>query len=182
VQFVDVLLQLLFAGHAREEKVQHFQGSLGRLLAGPQADEQAGDDAQVQLDRDAVLAGGEQVATTQDALEPTKEQFHRPAVAVTQGHVFRVQIQTVRGQEQNFRPPLAVRLTCFDLQHPHRLLEDGPARGAAQHDHAVGADAGRAGDGSDRAFLDHGPDGVVADAADKAATAVDDVLEPLLSR
>ncbi len=56
LQLVDVLLQFLFTGEAREVELEHLQGPFCRLLARPQADEQAGDDAQIQLDRDAVGA------------------------------------------------------------------------------------------------------------------------------
>jgi hypothetical protein len=72
----DVLQQFFDRGQAAEVELQHLPGSLGRFLASPKADEQAGDDGQVDLDGDAVLAGGQQVLTTQDALEPTEEQFN----------------------------------------------------------------------------------------------------------
>ena len=73
MQLVDMLLQFFFAGQAREVELKHFQRPLGRLFAGPQANQQAGDDAEVQLNRDAVGAGGQQMATAENALEPAKK-------------------------------------------------------------------------------------------------------------
>ncbi len=58
VEFADVLQQFFDRSHAAEVELQHFPGPLGRLPAGPQTDEQTGDDAQVDLDGHAVLAGG----------------------------------------------------------------------------------------------------------------------------
>ena len=42
----------------REVEAQHLEGTFGWLLARPQADQQAGDDAEVDLNGNAVLAGG----------------------------------------------------------------------------------------------------------------------------
>ena len=64
LQLLNVFLQFLLAGQAREVEREHFQGPLGRLLACPQADQQAGDEAYVQLNRDAVAAGRQQRAAT----------------------------------------------------------------------------------------------------------------------
>ena len=44
VQRIHVLLEFRFAGQTREVELEHFQGPLGRLLARPQADQQAGDE------------------------------------------------------------------------------------------------------------------------------------------
>ena len=44
----------------------------------------------------------------------------------------------------------------------------------------VGFPSAGAGSGRDGAFLHHGPDGIVAEAADEIALGVDDVLEELV--
>ena len=96
-ELADVLQQFVGRRQAAEVELQHFPGSLGRLLAGPQADEQAGDDAQVDLDGDAVLAGGQQMLATEDALEPAEEQLDGPAVAVAQSNQFGVEVEAIAG-------------------------------------------------------------------------------------
>src|SRR5438445_10578112 len=75
---LDVGEQFFLRCPAAEVEAQHLVGASGRLAACPQADQQAGDDAQVQLDGDPVDAGREQMATTQNTFEPAEEQFHRP--------------------------------------------------------------------------------------------------------
>src|SRR5271156_4241844 len=40
LELIDVRLQLLCSGPATEVELQHFPGALGRLLSGPQAEEQ----------------------------------------------------------------------------------------------------------------------------------------------
>src|SRR5271157_165722 len=75
-QFLDVGLQFLPSGPAAEVELKHLQGPLGRLLACPKADQQAGDDSQVDLDLHAVLVGCQQMAAAQNALEPAKKEFY----------------------------------------------------------------------------------------------------------
>src|ERR1019366_4007456 len=180
LQLLNVLLQFLFAGQAREVELEHFQGPLGRLLARPQADQQAGDYAHVQRNRDAVAAGRQQMAATQNALEPAKKEFHGPAEAISQSYQFRVQVQAVSGQQQDFGPALTVGFAGIDLDDAQRLFEHGPAFGTAQVDDAVALDSVGAGGDADGTLLDHGPHGVVAYAADEAALGVDNVLEELV--
>src|SRR5208337_4493912 len=79
-QFLDVGLQFLPSGPATEVELKHLQGPLGRLLACPKADQQAGDDSQVDLDLHAVLVGCQQMAAAQNALEPAKKEFRLPAI------------------------------------------------------------------------------------------------------
>jgi hypothetical protein len=113
---VDVRLQFLGRGQAAEVELQHLPGPLGRLLAGPQTDEQAGDDAQVDLDGDAVAAGGQEMLATEDALEPTEEQLDGPAVAITQSDQFGVEVEAIGGQEQD--DGLAVFVGGVDFDNP----------------------------------------------------------------
>ncbi len=54
LQLGDVSQQLLFAGQAAEVEAEHLKGPLGRLAAGPQTDQQAGDDCQVDLNRNSI--------------------------------------------------------------------------------------------------------------------------------
>src|SRR5450755_3539434 len=54
-QFFDVSEQLLLTRQAGEVKANHLVGSQRRLLAGPQADQHAGNDRTVRLNLDAVL-------------------------------------------------------------------------------------------------------------------------------
>src|SRR5712692_7909600 len=98
---LDVGEQFFLRCPAAEVEAQHLVGASGRLAACPQADQQAGDDAQVQLDGDPVGAGREQMATTQNAFEPAEEQFRLPAIAVSQGDPFGVQVEATAGQQQD---------------------------------------------------------------------------------
>ena len=109
--------QFRFAGQAREVELHHLPGSLGGLLARPQGDEQAGDESQVDLDFDAVVAGGQQVAATQNALEPTEEQFHRPTITVSEGHQFRRQIEAIGEQPQFFGAAIGLGAAHYDQTH-----------------------------------------------------------------
>ena len=73
-----------------------------------------------------------------------------------------------------------VGLAGVDFDDAHGLLEDRAALGAAEPNDAIAADAGGSRLGRERFFLDDGPDGVVADAADEVAADIADVLEKLV--
>ena len=79
-ELIDVRLQFFGRGQTAEVELQHFPGAFGWLLAGPEADEQAGDDPQVDLDGEAVSAGGQEMLATEDTLEPTEEQLDEPSI------------------------------------------------------------------------------------------------------
>src|SRR5437899_238207 len=64
--------QFLLRRPTTEVELQHFVRSLRRFLACPHADEQTGQHAQVDLDRQAVLAVGQQMPTAQNAFEPAE--------------------------------------------------------------------------------------------------------------
>src|ERR1700693_2621333 len=72
--------QFLFRGPAREVELQHLQSAKGWFAPGPQANEQTGNEGQVDLDRDAVQTVGQQMTTTEDALEPAKKEFRLPTI------------------------------------------------------------------------------------------------------
>ena len=172
--------QFLFRGPVHEVELNHLQGANGWLPPYPETDEQTGDDGQVDLDRNAVLAVGQQMTATQDALEPAKEEFHRPAKTVAQGHQLGGQIEATGRQQKDFRTALGIGLADFDFHNPHWLLQDTAALGAAEPDDAVATNAGCSGCRRQRSFFDEGPDGVVADATDEVAAGSDAVLEELL--
>src|SRR5271156_5496260 len=130
LELIDVRLQLLCSGPATEVELQHFPGALGRLLSGPQADEQAGDEAQIDLDGDAILAGGQQMLAAEDAFEPAEEQLDGPAVTVAEGDKFGVQIEAIGRQQQDDGVAVLVGRVNFD--DSQRLPKDGTAFCAAQ--------------------------------------------------
>ena len=172
--------QFVFRGPAREVELNHLQGAKGWFPADPETDEQTGDDGQVDLDRDAVVAVGQQMTATQDALEPAKEEFHGPAKTVAQGHQLGGEVETTGRQQQDVRTALSVGLAGIDFHNPHGLLEDTAALRAAEPNDAVATNAGGSGFRRQRSFFDDGPDGVVADATDEVAAGIDDVLEELI--
>ena len=171
--------QFLFGGPALEVELDHFQGPDGGLPPRPEADEQTGNDGQVDLDGDAVLAVGQQMTATQDAFEPAEKEFHAPAITVAQGDQPGGQVEAAGRQEKNVGTAVGVGLSGFDFEDAQGSLPGLPAPRAAKHD-AVAADAGRSGFRRQRPFFDDGPDGVVADAADEVALGVEDVLEELV--
>jgi len=61
----------------------HLVGSFGRLAAGPERNEHAGDNGHVHLYIDAVLLGTDQMSTAQNMLEESKERFDGPAPRFT---------------------------------------------------------------------------------------------------
>ena len=65
--------QFVFRGPAHEVELDHLQRANRGFPAHPQADEQAGDDGQVDLDRDALMAVGQQVRAAEDAFEPAEK-------------------------------------------------------------------------------------------------------------
>jgi hypothetical protein len=72
--------QFSFARPALEVQAQHLEGALARFVAGPLDDQQTGDQSQVDLNGDAIVAGREQMLAAEDALEPAKEEFRLPAI------------------------------------------------------------------------------------------------------
>ena len=80
IQAAHMCQQFRFAGPAREVVAQHLERSFARLVASPQCHQQTGDQGQVDLDRHAILTGGQQMLTAQNAFEPAEEKFRLPAI------------------------------------------------------------------------------------------------------
>src|SRR5438270_13519516 len=74
LEFLEMSQHFLLRGPAGEEEAEHLVRPLRRLLARPQAQQQAGDDRHVHLQPHPVLALRQQVPPPQDALEPAEEQ------------------------------------------------------------------------------------------------------------
>lgn len=70
--------QFFGARPSREEEADHFEGPLGGLTTGIEHDQQAGDDAAIDLDLDAVLFCGQEVAAAEELLEHPKEVLDQP--------------------------------------------------------------------------------------------------------
>lgn len=71
-------LQFFGARPSREEKADHLEGSLGGLTAGVEHDQQAGVDATVDLDLDAIRFCGQEVAAAEKLLEHPEEVLNQP--------------------------------------------------------------------------------------------------------
>jgi hypothetical protein len=80
LQLLDVGLQFLPASEATEVELNHLQGPLRWLFSGPEADQQAGDDPQVDLDLNPIHVVGKQMTAAQDAFEPAEKQLRLPAI------------------------------------------------------------------------------------------------------
>src|SRR5208337_1917271 len=81
-QLLDVGLQFLPASQATKVELNHLQSPLRWLFSCPEADQQAGDDPQVDLDLNPIHVVGEQMTAAQDAFEPAEKQLHRPSIFV----------------------------------------------------------------------------------------------------
>ena len=106
MQFFDVLEQLLLAGQTGEIETDHLIRSQRRLLAGPQGDQQAGDDGQVGLDLDAVFTVTDQMPTAQDMFEESEQDFDGPTMFIDQGDDIGRHVQDVGGDENRFAVPV----------------------------------------------------------------------------
>src|SRR5471030_3158225 len=94
-------LQFVFRGPAHEVVLKHVKRASGGLAAGPESDQQARDDGQIDLDGDAVAVVGQQMAATENALEPPEKEFNRPAKTVGQGNQLGVEVEATGRQQQN---------------------------------------------------------------------------------
>ena len=72
-KLLEMSHQFVFGSPAGEVELKHLQGANGWFPPHPETDEETGYDGQVDLNRDTVLAVGQQMTTTEDALEPAEE-------------------------------------------------------------------------------------------------------------
>ena len=104
---------LLQGGPLLQVQAEHLEGPQGRLAAGPEVDQQAGDDCTVGLDLDAYRVRAQEVATSQDVLEEAEEEFDRPPMLRDIGNDFgRYVLQVGRDPQDAIaggagRPPCA---------------------------------------------------------------------------
>jgi hypothetical protein len=115
--------QFFFRGPAHEVELDHLQGANGRLAANPETDQQAGNDGQVDLDRDTIAAVGQQMTTAEDAFEPAEKEFHGPAITVAQRDQLRGEVEPTGRQQEDVRPALGVGLAGIDFDDADGLLE-----------------------------------------------------------
>src|SRR5271157_5383328 len=180
-QLLDVGLQFLPASQATKVELNHLQSPLRWLFSCPEADQQAGDDPQVDLDLNPIHVVGEQMTAAQDAFEPAEKQLDRPSIFVAQGHQVRRQVQEIRDQDQNIRLAVGVEFVSLDLDDPHLLLDDVLVVIGAQAFHNDIADNARCLCLlRERSVLEHFVGDAVLDACDEGGTGVQDVLEKLV--
>ena len=90
-----------FAGQPQKVIADQLIGSLGRLVAGPETTEPAGDDRAMGLDFDAVLAVKVERAAAHQLRKEPEKQFHLPAVLVDQTDDLGRQVQQVGGDPRD---------------------------------------------------------------------------------
>ncbi len=81
--------QFVFAGPIHEIELNHFPSSFVGFTAGPQYDQQAGDQCGIGLQGDAVGVLEQQVPTAENAFEPAKEEFRLPAIMPPKMELYR---------------------------------------------------------------------------------------------
>ena len=87
--------QFIFVGPAHQVVAQHLVRALGRLAAGPEVDQQTGDDRAVRLNLDPVRVMAQQMPSAQQVLERAEEDLDLPAVFVDQRDDFGGDVQQV---------------------------------------------------------------------------------------
>lgn len=133
--FLNMREQFLLAGQAAEVVTDHLAGAQCWFATGPQRDQQAGDDAQVCLNGDAVFAVAQQVATAQYMFEESEECLDSPAMLVDQRDDLGRNAQQVGEDEDRFplrRTGVAGTASCsasrctFDFHDAqHTLAQSG---------------------------------------------------------
>ena len=89
-----------------EIETDHFVGPLGRLAAGPEADQHAGDDGTIGLNLNAVLLTAQQTPAAEDMFEESEKYLNGPSPGVNQGNDLGGDIQQFGGDSQD---PVAAR-------------------------------------------------------------------------
>jgi len=98
--------------------------------------------AGVELKKQAIAVGGQQVFATEDALEPAEEQFNGPAVTVGERHEFGVEVEAIGDQEQGLGLAAAVDFAGVHFDDAEGLFQGGPAVSATQDHDDIAADPG----------------------------------------
>ena len=93
-------LQFFGARPSREKEADHLEGSLGGLAAGVEPDHQAGDDAAIDLDLDAVRLSGQEMAAAEESLVHPKEVLDQPPQTIQLTDKFGGKIEAIRGDPQ----------------------------------------------------------------------------------
>ena len=115
-QFFEVRDELLFAGPALQVEADHFVGSQRRLAAGPEGQQQAGDDCAIRLNLDARAGRAQQVSAAEHVFEEAEEQFDRPAMPIDIGDDLRRYARN-KGSERNGRRNGDEKVTSLILKN-----------------------------------------------------------------
>ena len=100
-QLRQVSFHLVGRGPAQPVEAEHLVCAFRGLAAGPEGDDQAGDDRAVGLNLDAVLVVAQQVAAAQEMFELAEEDLDRPAVGIEECDDLGGDIEQVRGDPQD---------------------------------------------------------------------------------
>jgi len=183
LQLLDVALQFPPGGPATKVELNHLQRPNRWLPPCPEADQQACDHAQVDLNLDPALVVGEQMAAAQNAFEPAEKKLNRPSMLVAYGHQLRRQVQPIGNQNQDVRFAVGIELVRLDRDDPHLLLDDILVVISTQaiHDHIAHHSRCLVFFG-ERLLFDHPIRNVVLYACDQGGTSIHHVLEELVVR
>jgi hypothetical protein len=118
----DMREKFVFRCPAGQVKAEHLESPLCGLSTGPQAYQQTGDEGDIGLNLNALLALTEEVPAAEDALEPTEKEFHGPTVTVSECYQISRQIQPVRGEEKSLWLAESVTLSIGHLDQMNRVL------------------------------------------------------------
>ena len=87
-EFREVRQDFVFRGPTHQVVAQHLVGAFRRAAAGPEIDQQTGDDRAVGLNLDPVGVKTQQMPAAQEVLERPKEDLDGPTILVQQGDDF----------------------------------------------------------------------------------------------
>lgn len=168
------------AGPTDEVELNRLQRSFAGFAAGVQSDQQAGDQSDVQLDGDAVLTVGDQMAAAENAFEPAEEQFHRPAKTIGQRHEVGVEVEAIGEQPKLFKRTIG--LGPSDDDQTHGAFEDVfVVIGAESGEDDVADNAGVLPGLREGPFMIDREGSIVFDARDERRAGVEDVAEKLVA-
>lgn len=93
-------LQVFGARPSRQEEADHLEGSLGGLAAGVEHDQQAGNDAAIDLNLHSIGFRGQEMAAAEQLLEHSEEVLDQPSQSIHLADEFSGQIEAIRGDPQ----------------------------------------------------------------------------------